>query len=72
MSFLFMARDHSDRERLFVCSHAKDNRLAAEKLIDQEVRDIMDDRGANQPPAGSNPGPIPAQSRPNPGPIPAQ
>lgn len=45
-SFLFMARDHTERERLFVCSHKKEFRLAAEKLIDQEVRDIMDDRGA--------------------------
>eukprot|EP00663_Eupelagonemidae_sp_cell21sb_P000265 gene265-1965_t len=40
-----MARDHSDRERLFVCGHSKDDRLNAEKLLDQEVRDIMDDRG---------------------------
>ena len=44
-TFLFMARDHSDHERLFVCGCKKSDRNAGEKLIDQEVRDIMDDRG---------------------------
>eukprot|EP01062_Namystynia_karyoxenos_P075347 TRINITY_DN725_c0_g1_i7.p1 TRINITY_DN725_c0_g1~~TRINITY_DN725_c0_g1_i7.p1 ORF type:complete len:581 (+),score=230.81 TRINITY_DN725_c0_g1_i7:111-1853(+) len=45
-TFLFMARDHSDRERLFVCGCEASGRQAAEKMIDQEVRDIMDGRAA--------------------------
>eukprot|EP01065_Artemidia_motanka_P049564 TRINITY_DN823_c0_g1_i1.p1 TRINITY_DN823_c0_g1~~TRINITY_DN823_c0_g1_i1.p1 ORF type:complete len:562 (+),score=192.82 TRINITY_DN823_c0_g1_i1:63-1748(+) len=47
-TFLFMARDHNDKERLFVCGHDKLNRHRAEKMIDDEVRDILDGRGRDR------------------------
>eukprot|EP00756_Hemistasia_phaeocysticola_P017356 Hpha_TRINITY_DN15533_c3_g3::TRINITY_DN15533_c3_g3_i1::g.105241::m.105241 len=43
-TFLFMARDHTDRERLFICGCKKNSRNQAERILDQETRDIMDGR----------------------------
>eukprot|EP00756_Hemistasia_phaeocysticola_P017364 Hpha_TRINITY_DN15533_c3_g8::TRINITY_DN15533_c3_g8_i2::g.105254::m.105254 len=48
-TFLFMARDNSDREKLFVCGHQRAQRDQAERLLDQEIKDILDgrDRGGH-------------------------
>merc|ERR1719162_2873883 len=43
-TFLFMARDHDDRERLFICGHRKEERKQAEKLLEQAVREVQENR----------------------------
>eukprot|EP00756_Hemistasia_phaeocysticola_P017361 Hpha_TRINITY_DN15533_c3_g7::TRINITY_DN15533_c3_g7_i1::g.105248::m.105248 len=43
-TFLFMARDRDDRERLFICGDQKANRKQAEKLLEQEIREVQDGR----------------------------
>eukprot|EP01062_Namystynia_karyoxenos_P065726 TRINITY_DN5958_c3_g1_i1.p1 TRINITY_DN5958_c3_g1~~TRINITY_DN5958_c3_g1_i1.p1 ORF type:complete len:806 (+),score=311.34 TRINITY_DN5958_c3_g1_i1:67-2418(+) len=72
-TFLFIGRDDTDTQRLFVCGHSSSGRAKAQRALDREIKENIGPDLANRPAWGYDPvadfqrlGAVPA-NRPAPG-----